>query len=481
MLAAPPEYRLLWTWDYGTRWDDQFYFHGYGAVGRNDRRSYFLDDYRRMVDFSADHGYNGIVIWGALRSYNDGEAQFRELVQYGSSKGVRILAGCGTHGYGGVYYDPKSWLAGVRTGHPANLATWLEKHPEYAAVAADGTPHTHPPFTRCACPSRKENLQWFIDSVLWLFSEFSPGGVQIEVGDYAVCHCDLCKRRRTSAEGSHFAMQDMIDIYAPVVEAVHAHHPDAWVVCETYSSFANPKASEKPEFGAAITEEQRDLIAQMPDEAIVQWVADRPTLPALAQEWTAETAPPGPNNVARIHTGSQWCRDGIEGWGVHKIADLVRKCRASGVNGASVFGEESPASPPNEANYLVFSEFCGVGKPNPDCDIDLFFSDTLDPLFGGRDHAKMWERTYAEGHFLRQVRKKHPEWKSWSMGPELTGDPEYVARAIAMSPSDRCTRTSELAAEAHDIGSRLSGEPCRRWSWLENWLWRAEYLHRTDK
>ena len=78
-LGPPPDYRLLWTWDYGTRWDDQFFFHGYGAVGRNDRRGYFLDDYRRMVDFSATHGFNGIRIWGALRSYNDGEAQLREL------------------------------------------------------------------------------------------------------------------------------------------------------------------------------------------------------------------------------------------------------------------------------------------------------------------------------------------------------------------------------------------------------------------
>jgi hypothetical protein len=478
--AKTPKYRVFWTWDYGTRWDDQFYFHGYGAVGRNDRRDYFLDDYRRMVDFASLHGINGIVIWGALRSYNSGEDQLRELLAYAESRDVRILPGCGTHGYGGVYYDSRPWLAGSPEGHPASLATWLDTHPEYAAVGPDGKPYNHPAYTRCACPSRRETLEWFIESVQWLFSEFPVGGIQIEVGDYAVCHCELCRKRRGGTGNLHFSIDDMTAVYGPVVEAVRAMAPDAWVICETYSSFARPREPEKQEFGAALTEQQQAALADLPEGAVLQWVMDRPLVPAEAQDWTPETHPPSRENIARIHSGSQWCRDGIEGWGVHKIGDLIRRSRSCGLNGVSIFGEESPASPPNEANYLVFTEFSGFGKPNPECDMDLFFSQTLDPLFGGPGLAGRWEQIYAKGHFLRDARKTHPSWKSRSMDPKLTGDGDFGVKARSMGPQERCEHTGRLIGEAHSVGSRLSGEPCRRWSWLENWLWRAEYLHQTD-
>jgi hypothetical protein len=66
------------------------------------------------------------------------------------------------------------------------------------------------------------------------------------------------------------------------------------------------------------------------------------------------------------------------------------------------------------------------------------------------------------------------------MDPALTGDPDFAEKARSMRPWERRELTGKLIEEAHSIGSRLSGEPCRRWSWLENWLWRAEYLHRTD-
>lgn len=474
-----PKYRVFWTWDYGTRWDDQFYFHGYGAVGRNDRRGYFLDDYMRMVDFAAEHGVNGIVIWGALRSYNDGEDQLRKLCGHARSKGVRILVGCGTHGYGGIYYDPRSWLAGSWSGHPASMATWLEKHPEYAAVGPDGKPYPHPRYSVCACPSRKETLEWFIDSLRWLFSEFPVDGIQIEVGDYAVCHCERCAERRGKIEG-RFNVDDMIDTYGPVVEAVKSVSPDAWVICETYSSFAKPLSGEKPDFGAALNEAQQKALAALPDGAILQWVLDRPLVPAVSQDWDPGFCPPGRDHIGRIHAGSQWCRDGIDGWGVRKIGDLVSRARACGLNGVSIFGEESPVSPPSEANYLVFAEFNGFGNPNPECSLDLFYGRTLDPLYGGGGMAREWERIYTAGHFLRAARKQPPAWKSRCMDSAFSGEPDLEAAARSMAPEERGRRTIRLAEEAHGVSATLSGDPCRRWSWLENWLWRAEYLHRTE-
>src|SRR5450756_249248 len=107
MVMAIPKYRVLWTWDYCTLWDDSFFARGRGAFGPNQRRAYFLQDYKRMVDFCAAHGFNGIVIWGALRAHQNGEAQLKELATYANRKGVRILPGCGIFSYGGVYYDPR--------------------------------------------------------------------------------------------------------------------------------------------------------------------------------------------------------------------------------------------------------------------------------------------------------------------------------------------------------------------------------------
>lgn len=145
------------------------------------------------------------------------------------------------------------------------------------------------------------------------------------------------------------------------------------------------------------------------------------------------------------------------------VGDLVKKSRVSGIIGVSMFGEESPASPPNEANYLVFAEFSGFGNPNPACDLELFYAQTLDPLYGGAGMAKEWERIYEAGHNLRLA--LHQPGQAGSAGGTTAVEREQM--------------TVRLAAEAHAISSKLSGESCRRWSWLENWLWRAEWLQRT--
>ncbi|MCE5257856.1 MAG: hypothetical protein LLG44_02220, partial [Chloroflexi bacterium] len=58
--------------------------------------------------------------------------------------------------------------------------------------------------------------------------------------------------------------------------------------------------------------------------------------------------------------------------------------------------------------------------------------------------------------------------------------PGLASEAAGMAGAERQRRTARLADEAHAVSARLSGEPCRRWSWLENWLWRAEWLQHTS-
>ncbi len=481
MVYTIPKYRVLWTWDYCTFWDQSYFWRGKGACGANQRRAYFLEDYKRMVDYSASHGINGIVIWGALRAHNGGEGQLKELIHCAAGKGVRILPGCGVFGYGGIYYDPRKSYNGWDSPmepHPYALHTWLKKHPEYAAVAADGKPYNKGPYGVVACPSKKENIEWFKEALAWLFEEFNADGVQIEVGDYAVCYCDDCRKRRSNADIGHFSIEDMLKPYTAAVETARKIKPDAWVICETYSSFAKTALKEKAGFGAALEDRQKEMLAGLPDGAIAQWVLDRAVSRNPTHIWEPDAYVPTGNNIARIHAGSQWAGSiaasqrasvigdqlpanlsgagsrwvGTDEWAADIIGRLVRKARVSGINGVSIFGEESPASPPNEANYLVFSEFCGFGKANPDCDIGLFYSQTLDPLYGGSDMAKAWEDIYRKGNM--------------TFDSQGTDDKKQLAL--------------QLAQEAHSISSKLSGEACRRWAWLENWLWRAEFIHKTS-
>lgn len=489
MINAVPKYRVLWNWDYDTFWDDSFFWRGKGAGGVvNQRRAHFLEDYKRMVDFSASHGINAIVIWGALRAHDKGEEQLKELATYATKKGIRILVGCGVFGYGGIYYDPRKDFKGFYdtpvTPHPYSLYTWLKKHPKYIAIGPDGKPYAKSPYSIVACPSRKENIEWFKEALEWLLTEFDIGGIQVEVGDYGVCHCDECKKRRSISDIGTFSIEDMLYPYRVAIETAKKIKPDAWVICETYSSFAVPTLPEAPGFASALDDKQKDLLASLPEGAIVQWVSDRAVGLNPTHIWAPDVYVPTRDNIARIHAGSQWTGNSTEEWGIHTIGDLVKKARMSGLNGVSIFGEESPASPPNEANYLVFSEFNGFGNPNPNCNLELFYSQTLDPLYGGRGMAKEWERIYVTGHIIRlnkQLLSPNAKEPLYFHPVHLAiNQPDLVDRACKMTSTERQQLTIKLANEAHDISSKLSGETCRRWSWLENWLWRAEFLHRTS-
>ena len=483
------DYRVLWTWDYCVFWDDSYFVRGYGATGENNRRTYFLNDYKRMVDYCATLGINGIVIWGALRAHDDGLTQFKELVKYGRLKGVRIMPGVGVFGYGGVLFDPRENLNFINefpADSPYFLPTWLKKHPELAAIRSDGKPYSMGMYSAVACPSKKENLEWFKNSFQWLCDEFQIDGAQIEVGDYAVCHCDDCKKRRIGASDAPFMIEDMVEPYTAAYDIAKKMNPDFWAICETYSSYAIPKTTDKPNhFGSALNEQKKMQLSALPSDAIAQWVLDCAVPFKPTQDWPEKANLPLKNNISRIHHGSQWSVNSIDEWAVYEIADMVKNSRSCGVNGVSIFGEESPASPPNEANYLIFSEFSGYGNPNPECDLKTFYKNTLDPLYGGAGFAEEWRRIYITAHTIRLNTGKLNEKilstpLSFHHNYFEIDKPDLLKNVLNMSSDDKQKETVRLAKEAHDISSKMSGEVCRRWSWLENWLWRAEFLHRTN-
>ena len=181
-------YRLLWTWDHSTNWAL-----GYpGQVDWGVNNAYlkppqaFLDDYMRLIDFASRNRLNGLIIWGFFRDAHGGIEAAQQLCTYARQRGVRLLAGLGTSFYGGFYYQGD---------HPFSAVAWLQKHPDYAARDPCGRR------TDRLCPSEPANQAWLREGVHWLFETFDLGGVNLECGDFMVCHCSRCRAQRAAMDG----------------------------------------------------------------------------------------------------------------------------------------------------------------------------------------------------------------------------------------------------------------------------------------
>jgi|GEM_PF-2376133 len=482
-----PQYRILWTWDLGSNWDISIGSKIRGSSGKNFRREAFLNDYKRMVDFASRHHFNGIVIWGALRAHNDGVAQLKELVKYGREKGVRILPGVSAFSYGGVFYDPTEQVAwGIDRqfgSHPYSLNTWLTKHPEYVSVDENGKPYPFGPMNILACPSRPENLEWFREALSWLYDEFDIDGIQVEVGDYSVCHCPLCEERRKNRKIKRdYSVEDMVNTYRAALEVSKAKKPDAWVICETYSGFTYPKDRQVDGNWQSMPVEDRKLLSDLPEDAILQWAADKAVGGYATEYWAEEIYTPMANNILRVHAGSQYATNGPADWGVELIWQLVAEARRHHVNGVSIFGEESFLAPPNEANYLAFEEACGLGRDNPELSIEKFYSDSLDPLYGGPGMAETWRNLYIKGRILMLGERAKEMPLSRQPLANLTDDPDFTEKAIGYDDGQKIALLEEHFNQVHEILCSLkaaSVETKGRWIWLENDLRNMIYLVST--
>ncbi len=483
-----PKYRVLWTWDLGSNWDISKGSKILGSSGKNLRRDAFLGDYKRMVDFANLHHFNGIVIWGALRRHDNGIAQFKELVKYGKEKGVRIMPGISAFSYGGVFYDPTedvSYGIDRQFGtHPYSLYTHLKEHPELASVDENGKPYPFGPLNVSACPSRPENLEWFKEALAWLYDEFDIDGIQIEVGDYALCHCALCEaRRKNNTAKRDYAAEDMINTYTAALEVSKAKNPDAWVICETYSGMTYPKDGPTEGNWQSMTPEDRKVLAALPDGAILQWAADKAVGGYATEYWADDLYTPKEDNILRIHAGSQYATNGPADWGVELIWQLVSEARKHEINGVSIFGEESFLAPPNEANYLAFEEACGLGADNLDLSIEKFYSDTLDPLYGGSGMASTWRSLYIKGRMLMLGDKAKKPHLSHQPLEKLTDDPDFLNKVIEYTNEQKLALLegyfSEVLEILHSLNS-ASNDIKGRWVWLSNNLRNMFYVVSTE-
>jgi hypothetical protein len=389
-------YRILWNWDHSTNW-----VRGVpGEQAHGCRNPYkkppgaYLNDFRRVVDYMAEHKLNGLILWGFLRDSHGGVSAAKELAQHAADRGVRVLPGIGTSHYGGFYYDGN---------HPFRTNTWLEqgrKGLRFLDVQGQRLRDT-------ICPTQPENERWLREGARWLFTEIPGlGGANLENGDWMSCQCPDCKRSRARLENDPNYYFDMMHTQLPIIEEAWKLAPGAWMTYATYTGF-NAEEMWKRTDKTLVRSKVPRFVSQYPEAAVCQWTYTymvdgwgRQREAAVRAKWPAGLRPPTKHSIGLLHQGSQWhdsdiwwtksLRGESTGERYVDVSELIRytcsRCAEEGLEGIEIQGEVSDESPANELNYLAFEEFTW----HPRRGYEEFVRDRLSRIYGGHEEARRY-------------------------------------------------------------------------------------------
>ena len=222
------------------------------------------------------------------------------------------------------------------------------------------------------------------DAVSWLAETFAIGGINIESGDYGVCGCARCKKRRADREaaarrssdtGESWSHADMADNLPRLFDAANARRDDLWLYSELqWDNLLDPQA--------------HTVTAELPYGGIYQHTANRTYWGKLKKQLTRSyvAALPTQPNVLRCQFACQWNGDArTERYALNAqtFADMAIKAHGVGMDGLTVWGEPSPYHATVEISYLAFARF----SYDPSLSWDQFLSDDVAPILGGADAA----------------------------------------------------------------------------------------------
>lgn len=438
-------YRTFWNWDHSTNWELSQV--GHQEIGVFNPWSKpprgFLDDFERVVDFMSLNRIAAVVVYGFLRDSHGGVEAAQKLCSYASERGVRIIPGVAIGAYGGAYWEGN---------HRYNLSSWLDEKPQYAADMEHGVgfqladlsfPLSFPrsDYTRSACPSAPETMDWMRDAVTWLAETFDIGGINIESGDYGVCGCSRCQQRRgdredagrRDADAEFWSHADMADNFPTLFEAARAVKDDLWMYCELQWDNLLDANAHAP-------------LAGMPAGAVYQHTmnkgywnkSNRSVTPELVQ------ALPTQPNVLRAQFACQWNGDErTERYANNSqiFAEMSQAVHQWGMQGLTVWGEPSPFHVGTEISYLAFARF----GYDPTLTWEAFLARDVAPLLGGDELAAEYLGVMGE------------------------------MDTQASLPLDRIDAMIGLCREA---GNQLSDDVFRRWNYLQNRLLQRRYMGR---
>jgi len=319
------------------------------------------------------------------------------VARYAADRGVAILPGVGTTGYGGIYYEGR---------HPCNLETYLARHPDRANRHADGTRHE-----REISPYHPANIEWIERSLEWLYRSFPIGGVNLENSDLMVDHSPAARRARRklkTGEAEHF--KDQYFAYRAALDTAQRLAPDAWNVYTTYAGFnTTATARNSPAHSGDIMEGAHltglpYFARHMPPCAIAQWtltamVRGQPVplrawlddrAPRAVYEnpnWPRDLRPPTPRSAGFLHQASQWHRGFPRlrrgDVAVSTFAEGCLRSFEAGLAGISVHGEVSRRELAWDLNYLAMRHW----TYHPRSTLAEFAAAELAPRLGGEKEA----------------------------------------------------------------------------------------------
>jgi hypothetical protein len=331
------KYRFLWTWDHSTNWSKKnIAIQEKGAFNPYLKSpDVFLEDYYLLLDFMESMDFNGLIIWGFFRDAHGGEKYAEKIIKYAKNKKIKILPGIGLGAYGGIYYEGN---------HPYNLKTYISKNPKLTAIDKNGNK-----LKNILCPSKEENIEWYLKGIDWLFDNFEIEGVNLETGDYGICWCSDCKKRRD--EENNFSVGD-IKVYLPVIEKIHQKSPYCLIIMALYI----------PPFTDGI-----NIFFDLPSYIIPQW-----RLTEIIEEYPINYVNretylkfkdkifllPQKTQIGFFHQGSQWFLDTRHECVIKSIYNAVKFVKDFTFSGLITHGEVSAyESPEWFLNYLAFSYF----------------------------------------------------------------------------------------------------------------------------
>jgi hypothetical protein len=361
-------YRFFWNWDNRTHWDLSVPAERYwplmmgGFWGRD--ADGFLRDLEMCIDFMSEHKLNGLILWGFLRESHGGTEAFRKLCEYANERGVKIIPGIGVDIYGGFYFEGENKF---------NISTWLQQHPELAAINKNGQP-----IRGKLCMSKQANREWFREGVKWLAENFAVGGVNLEYQEGGACYCEDCRRARANlAMDDSDTHKDMVLNLLPLIREMHALKSDLWITYATYESMSR---------------EAGQYVLRMPPYTITQFTLTGIATPILGvspthdgrhQEWPAMLDRAPGDSFGLLHWSNVSTAQSTS-FLVRQLPVALRKSAQSGLQGVSIYGEESGGLINQELNYLTFAEYC----INPDMTEEEFIKTRLAPLWGGEEAAR---------------------------------------------------------------------------------------------
>lgn len=380
--------RFFWSWDHSTSWCmNTLGSQNCGLANKYTKDPHMFEvDYKRAIDWCAEHKMTAVGIVGFLRDSHGGVDSARRLCEYARKKGVLVYMIAGLFAYGGIYYEGNSKYS---------LNKFFEKNPEAIAVNEDGSyvynsvnvgkKGTELEYQGCA--SNEKLREFVLESLDWVFKEIPElGGIQMESSDTGVCQCPKCRARRgPEAAKEPLSIADMAAIYPPASKVILDRNPEALVICETYHHFLHPTCQA---FNTDKPSDDLKKLLDMPKTTYWQWKCDQ----MLRDNTWPEGTPMIPSmqkfrHIMRSHAGTQWW-GGRYTFDVDKIRRQCLLSYESGIDAVSMFGENCPYYANSEFNYLALEYFADF----PHASMKDFAEDVMAPRLGGVSQAE----TYCE-------------------------------------------------------------------------------------